>query len=235
MKRLLSTMRLDLTLQFRNGFYYVSAGLVLLLVVALRQFFDRAGLALVLPVFYLLALAGTTYIFIAGMILFEKGQRTLEGVIVTPLRSDEYLISKLITLTGLALIESLLIVLLTYGLGFDPWLLLGGIASMALIYGLASLIVVARYDSVTDFLIPSMLLLLLLQLNFIDYFDIWSSPLFYLFPTQPPLLLMRAAFAPIATWQLIYAIVGTALWSVVGYIWAKHAFERYIVRQERSV
>lgn len=234
MNRLLATMRLDMTLQFRNGFYYVSAAVVVLFVVALRTFFDQAGQALALPALFLVGLAGSTYIFVAGLLLFEKGQRTLDGIIVTPLRSAEYLTAKLVTLTLLATLESLLITLLTYGFGFNPLLLIAGIAGMGLFYTLIGLVVVVRYESVTDFLLPSTLYTVGLQLPLIDYFGIWQSPLFYLFPTQPALLLMRAAFEPIATWQLAYAIVGSVAAVGATYLWASRAFDHFIVQQKRS-
>jgi hypothetical protein len=40
MKRLLSTIRWDLQLQFRNGFYYASAFVALVFIVILKQFPD---------------------------------------------------------------------------------------------------------------------------------------------------------------------------------------------------
>ena len=43
-----------------------------------------------------------TFVFLAGLLLIEKGQGTLEGLIVTPLRSSEYLLAKILSLTVLA-------------------------------------------------------------------------------------------------------------------------------------
>lgn len=235
MNRFTSTVQLDATVQVRNKFYHISIGLVFLLVVLLRQLFSHEAMGEVIPVWFLGSIAPTTYLFVAGLLLFEKGEHTLDALIITPLRTHEYLSSKLVTLTTLALVESLLTVLFAYGFDFNLPLLLAGVASLAATYTLIGLIVVVRYETFSDFLIPAIAYNAVLQLPFLYYFRIWDTPLFYLWPSLPPLLLMKAAFMPVPTWQIIYGLVGSLVFIGLMYAWSYRAFERFIIRRERSV
>ncbi|NDJ60883.1 MAG: ABC transporter permease [Chloroflexi bacterium] len=229
MTRLVSTMQLDVKLQIRNRFYHIVFGLALLNVIALPRIFGREQLAEVLPVLLLMIMSATTFLLVAGMVIFEKGERNLEALVITPVRNSEYLLSKLITLTALATVEAAFIALLTYGLGFNPLLLFGGIIVLGLMYTLFGFILVVRYNTVTDFLVPAMLVILALQIPFLDALGMLSSPLFYLIPTQAPLLLMKAAFEPIEVWQLVYALAYAAVTIGVTFAWAQRAFNRFVI------
>jgi len=227
MSRLLATIGWDVQLQFRYGFYYAGA-VVAIIWIALFSLIPAMDLDLLLPVFLFGNLTMTTFYFVAGLVLLEKGQHTLQGLVVTPLRQGEYLVAKIVTLTWLAMLESLLIVGVSYGLALNWLWLLSGLLAMAAIYILAGFIFVSRYDSINEYLMPSGLLTLFLSLPLIDYFEMWPSLLFYLLPTQPPLLLLRAAFQPLAAWQLGYALLGSIFWIGVGYGWSKRVFYRVI-------
>ncbi len=73
------------------------------------------------------------------------------------------------------------------------WLpLTAGTFAMSLVYVLIGFLAVVRYDSITEFLFPSVLFVVVLQVPMIDSVGLWQSPLFYLFPSQGFLLLARA-------------------------------------------
>ncbi|HEV8191785.1 MAG TPA: hypothetical protein VGP82_09920 [Ktedonobacterales bacterium] len=57
------------------------------------------------------------------------------------------------------------------------------------------------------------------MLPLLDHFGLVRSPLFYLHPVQPALVLMRAAFAPAQPWQIVYGVLGSAFWLWLAYIW----------------
>jgi fluoroquinolone transport system permease protein len=230
MSRLWSTILWDIQLQARYGFYYAGVVVVLMWIV-LFSLIPIPNFAFLLPVFLFGNLTMTTFYFIAGLVLLEKAQRTLQGLVVTPLRRGEYLTAKMLTLTLLALLESVAIVVMSYGVALNwGWLLLG-LVFMSLIYCLSSFIAVSRYEAINEYLMPSGLVTLVLSLPLIDYFGLWPSPIFYLLPTQPPLLLLQAAFQPLAVWQMVYAILFSLLWIGVGYVWSQRVFDRFIIQR----
>ena len=117
MKRLLSTMRWDIQLQFRNSFYYASAFVAVVLIIMLKQLPD-INWALWWPVVIMENLVINAFYFMAGMLLLEKGEGTLEAQIVTPLRPWEYLTSKVLTLGALSLLETFVVVVAVSGFKF---------------------------------------------------------------------------------------------------------------------
>src|SRR5262245_66679606 len=82
MKRLLATVRCDVTLQLRHGFYYATA-FVLIWCVVLVSRITSVDLSWLLPALLLGNLLLNTFYFIGGLILPEKGERTLEAQVVT--------------------------------------------------------------------------------------------------------------------------------------------------------
>ena len=55
----------------------------------------------------------------------------------------------------------------------------------------------------------------------------------YLVPTQPSMLLIEAAFRPVAAWEIVYALVYGVLVAVVVTWVALRSFDRFVVRKER--
>jgi fluoroquinolone transport system permease protein len=231
MKRLTATIACDIRLQLRNGFYYAAAFVALFWVSALNQV-PLENLGWLMPVFILSNLLINTFYFIAGLVLLEKGEGTLMAQVVTPLRTWEYLASKVITLTGLALLENLLIVGLGYGLDFDLLSLLLGMILAAAVFTLTGFVAVSRYDSINEYLFPSFLYTLLFIPPFLPYFGLGESWLFYLHPLQAPLLLTKAAFQPVALWQWLYGVLYSGLWIGLLFGWSRRAFTRFIVATE---
>lgn len=230
MSRLLSTLRLDLLLQVRYGFYYAAA-FVTLLWISLLYPLPTSTLDLVTPLVVFAELAVIGYYFVAGMVLFEKGERTLSAIVFTPLRFGEYLGSKLATLTVMATGASLILVLVAYGTEFDAPSLILGVVLTSVISMLAGFISVLPFDQITRYLIPSQLPLALMSAPLIPFLDIWHNPIFYLFPTHGPLLLLGGAFGtnPLAAWQLLYAVFYSLLWICILTFVARKMFTHYVV------
>lgn len=234
MNRLAATLALDVRLQFRNGFYYAGLFVILFLAAILYFLVPQEYMGFAIPVFLVASLQGTTFYFIAGLILLEKGEGTLEGIVVTPLRPTEYLTSKLSTLTLLALLENVAVIGLVYGFQARWGWLVCGIVLMSLQYILAGIIMATRYDSLTDFLFPSIVCILFLELPLLHYFHIWPVSIFYLCPLQAPLLLLRDGFEPISVPDRVYAVIYSALWTAIGFRWAEERFKRFVIRKEGS-
>ncbi len=233
MSRLASTVRLDLLLQKRYGFFYAGA-FVTVVWVALLIPLPEPLLNLAVPLIVFTDLSVVGFYFIAGMVLFEKGEETLFALISTPLRFREYLASKLLTLTALALVISLVVALAGYGFGFNPILFLLGVVLASLISALVGFVAVAPFDSISSYLVPSSLALVPMGLPVFHFLGLWQSPIFYLIPTHGALLLLGGSFVPgsLTAWQIIYALVYGSLWIAGLALLAHWAFDRYIVARK---
>lgn len=233
MNRFANTLKWDIVRQFREGFYTVSAVVAVIMIVLLRQI-DGVDWALWWPAILLENLIINAFYFMAGMVLLEKGEGTLEAQIVSPLRTWEYMAAKVASLLILSVLESMLIIGLVSGLRFNWFWLLLGIALVVALYVLYGFFVVARYDSISDFILPSALWTMGFSLPLLWYFDLWKHWIMYLHPLQAPLLLMRAAYNPVEPWQMLYGVGYAGLWVAVGYFVSKRAFHRFVVAKEGS-
>jgi fluoroquinolone transport system permease protein len=225
MNRLAATTRLDMVVQVRSKLYAIAIGLAVFLGAGMRFLLPGDLLPAILPLFYLFALGGTTYLFVAGMVLYEKSEHTLDAQVVSPLRIDEYLVAKALSLLIVVLVESTLVLGIAHGFrDVNLPLFYGGVVLMSVGLTLGGLVQVTRYRSVTDFLLPAATVLIVLQLPWLGLTGIVPSPVWYLIPTMAPTLLLAAALKPVAAWELAYAVAYSLLIIGVLFWWARRAF-----------
>ena len=121
---------------------------------------------------------------------------------------------------------------IAYGLGFSvPWLVLAVLLRAGLVAAVGVAVGV-RYRSITHFLLPMIALSLAFDLPVLWYLELWPTPLFYLWPTLPSLLLAKAAFLPVDALQLVYACVYGTVVLGAAVFWASRALDRFVVRGE---
>ncbi|MBU0711911.1 ABC transporter permease [bacterium] len=226
--RLASAIRYDLRLQFRHGFYYaylivciVYIGVIRSLPVGIRQ------QALAVTLLTDPSILG--FLFLGGIILLEKGQKTLEGIFITPIRMGEYIWSKVISLTVLALLSSFLITVASVGFTFNViWLFLGiGLTSVLFVF--MGFTLVSFTKTVNGYLLSSPIYFVVATMPLLDYFKLQESPLFYIIPTQSTLTLIDAAFGPKPVGELILSVILLLGFNYLAYLWASKWFYKYIV------
>ncbi len=229
MSRFATTFGWELRLQWRQGIYYAAA-VVLLMWLVVMFALPLATCELLLPALLFLDVSIFGIYLMAGMLFLEKGDRVLQALVVTPMSRAVYLLSKLASLTLVAVVTSLLLTLIAYGASGVNWpMLILGTALNSWLMTLLGFILAARYNAISEFLVPSIFLLVPSQLPLLDYFGIWSGWLIYLLPTQPAMLLIGGAFTGLANWQLAYAVVYLVASCILVSWWALRVFERFVV------
>jgi fluoroquinolone transport system permease protein len=231
-KRLLAAVLCDIRLQFRQGFYYAAAFVAAVLVFGLSRLppFGEDVDWLVPPIIISNLTLGTFY-FMAALVLLEKGEGTLEALVVTPLRDAEYLASKIATLTLLSLVENLLIVMAFYGprLGLGSVPLALGIALASALLTLVGFVAVAGYDSINEFLAPSVMYASLASVPVFTWLLRWDHWLLLAHPLQAVMLIMYGGFEPLEPWQLLYGGFYSTVWIALVAFWSRRVFQRFVV------
>jgi fluoroquinolone transport system permease protein len=230
MRRLFTTMRCDVISQARYGFYIATAFVLVVCAVAISRL-PALNLRWLLPPFVLGNLLMTAFYFIGGLILLEKSEGVLDAQAVTPLRTWEYLASKICTLTLLGLIENLVFVILFVGFRFSLPQFSAGVLLTSALYCLAGVMVVVRYDSINQYLMPSALYTALLSAPLAPYFIGWDHWLLYLHPVHAALLLTQSAFQTAPGWLIAYGILYPTLWIGLLATFSLHAFQRFIIAE----
>lgn len=236
MRRLARTLLNDIVIQFRNRLYAIGVGVAIVVALLVSTVMDSGDAAVSMPTMLLLVVGGSTLMYVGGVILFEKAEGTLGATVVTPLRDAEYLVSKVMSLSLLASVEATVLVTCTLLLasGWDADLpqfgvFLPGVLSMGVIYTLIGIVLVVRYDSVTEFLVPILFVAIVLQMPAIYFSGLWEHPLLLLIPTAPPTLLIQGAWKSLSPGEWIFAGTYTVVAVASLYCWARRAFHRHII------
>jgi fluoroquinolone transport system permease protein len=174
-------------------------------------------------------------VFVGALVLFEKSENVLQALIITPMKTDDYLLSKIISLTILSLISASVFMTLMmifnesmFNLGY----LLIGITLTSVMLILIGFILVSRVQSVNGYMLG--MIIGFLGLTFpplLDFFGLFENPVFYLWPTQASFILFDGVFQTVILelWEILYGICYQILWIIVLYIFAKKAFYEYII------
>lgn len=234
MSRLSATVACDLRLQRRNGFY-LAVVFVAALSVAILRLLPTAAVAWLLPLVVFQNLVVTSFYFMAGLVLLERTEGTIAARVVTPLSTAEYLGAKVLTLTVLSVAEGVAVVALgapervaAAGLGRLGGLTVG-LALMAAFFALAGFVFVARYDSINEFLLPSVLATAVLSAPVVEWMGVWRSPLWLVHPFAAQFALVTAPFAPVPGWKLAYGAVYSVVWLLPAWIAARRAFDHHLL------
>ncbi|OCL26463.1 hypothetical protein U472_10725 [Orenia metallireducens] len=228
MRRLLANIKGDIFLQFKYGFYGVYAILVLFYILTLRFLAVKIS-AFLLPIIIFSDPSLLGFYFIGGLILLEKDENTLDCLVATPLRIREYLISKMVSLTILGLLASMIIVLFSYGTEFNYLLLISGIVLTSCFFVLIGFVAVARFNTINDYIFSSIIYMMILNYPLFEYFGLYQSFLSYFSPTQASLLLISGAFSGIEFWQTIYGIAYLIIAIIIVYHFAYKSFYKFII------
>ncbi len=229
MKRLLSALRWDFIRQLR----YNIIGIMLVVSALYIGLFHFIPLENKIPLLIFLIFNDPTalgMIFIGSLILFEKGDGTLEALVVTPLQHWEYILSKAISLTTIATGASLLMALFSHGIATNVIYLILGVALTSMVFVFLGIIVVAGCRSFNQYLLRLLLYLIPLSLPLLNYLGVTDTLWWYVFPTQATLLLLEASFSTIETWKIVYSILCLLIWNALTFYFALKVFAKDIAR-----
>ena len=113
------------------------------------------------------------------------------------------------------------------------WLaLLAGVMETAVFFCLAGFIIVVRYDSINEYLLPSIFYTTLIGLPLVAYLVGGEHWLLYIHPMQATLMLLKGAWHPLLWWQTIYALIYPGLWIVWLTRLSLRAFHRFVITKQ---
>ncbi len=232
-RRLAAALRQDVRLQWRYGFWLayalVSAGYVVGLGLLPSAWIERAT---VLVVFSDPAVLG--FFFVGGLMLLERGEHTLRGCFASPLRIEEWLLSKALSLTLLASVASLAVALPLSGSVVRPGLLLAAVVPTSLCFVLLGIAVGTRSSTVNRYLLGGGLSCLPLMIPLLAPLGIADSWAFDLLPSGASLDLLDAALGitQLAPGALLVRELVLLVWIVGMFAWARAWMHRHVLGGE---
>ncbi len=202
--RLLSATWADMRFQLKHGFYLVYVIITITYLIVL-SFLPENIFSVTLPLVVFSDPSVLGLFFIGGIILLEKGQGVLMVLVVSPLRSQEYILAKVISLTIISVLAALAITFFGQYPTVNWLLIIISTIITSAIFTLLGIIINAGCNTVNQYMlktIPYMLLFLLPCLSLVGFPYSW---LFTIFPSVAALKLMLGAY------HGIYWVEATAL------------------------
>ncbi len=216
--KLAALIRGDLRFQFKYGFYFLYLFFTLFYIGLLAAFpqswRQKAALLMVYS-----DPASLGLFFMGGIVLYEKSERVLDSLAVSPIRTRDYVFSKLLSLSVISSAVSLAIGAFGNILSSPPSFFVAIVMGSCL-FSAFGLIVAARIKTLNEFLI----LTVPLQI-FINIPAIW-----YIFGARPLWLLLHPGVCMIelftaGPYSLIALLVLTG-WTIPLFILATRAMDK---------
>jgi hypothetical protein len=162
----------------------------------------------------------------AGLMLLERDEGVLAALAVTPSSAGRYLVTRSVTLGGLAAAETVALIWIGFGMHALWPLILAGTATLALIYTSLGAVVGARYRTLNRLLIPASLVVTALLLPLIPHLGLGLRTPFLIHPLEPPLTLIRYGYRVGRPADLLYGLAGSAFWSALAFAIGRKAVAR---------
>lgn len=194
--RLIHAIKADMLFQMKQGFYFVYAVITAVYVLILSLLpRDVADITLPLVVFSDPSVLGM--FFIGGIIMLEKTQGVLMVLVVSPLRTHEYILAKVISLAAISVLVAFAITAFGSTGSVNWFLLFISTLLTSAIFTMVGIMINAGCNTVNQYLlktVPWMLLIILPCFSLLGFPYSW---LFTIFPSVAALRLMLGAYTGI--------------------------------------
>ncbi len=235
MNNLKNMLRWEFTLLYRYKIIHISLLSVFLYFLTTQAVQSLQEQTVVHSVLLFFDPAVIGIVFVGALVLFEKSENVLNALVITPMKTDDYLLSKIISLTILSIISAsvfMTLMVIFNQTEFNLFYLLIGIVLTSIMLILLGFILVSRVQNVNGYMLG--IIIGFLGLSFpplLDLFGLFENPIFYLWPTQASFILFDGVFRPssLELWEISYGIIYQLIWIVILYFLAKKAFYEYII------
>ena len=229
--RFLYAIWADIRFQMKQGFYIVYV-LITIMYLILLSFLPEDVLSIALPLVVFSDPSVLGLFFIGGIIMLEKVQGVLSVLVVSPLRTIEYLLSKVVSLALVSVLAAFAIT------GFSNysnvnWLLL--FLSTVLtsgIFTLCGIMINAGCQTVNQYMIKTIPYMLLFVLPCVTLIGFPYSWVFTIVPSVAALRLMLGAYTGIDFYEATALIIYLTGMNYLFLRWTIRVFENEIIYQE---
>ncbi len=229
--RLLHAVLADIRFQIKQGFYLVYVVITAMYLI-IMSFLPNDVLTVALPLVVFSDPSVLGLFFIGGIILMEKGQGVLMVLVVSPLRSSEYILAKVISLAIVSVLAAFAITYFSHYPTVNWWLLLLATILTSGIFTLLGIMINAGCNTVNQYMLKTIPYMLLFILPCFALLGFPYSGIVTIFPSVAALKLMLGAYHGILWYE---AAALTVYLLGINYLLIKLAvrvFEKRIVYQD---
>lgn len=217
MKQLLNLIKHDFLILNRNRIIALSIVVSALYMGAFMALsgIDQIEKLLILVIYNDPALLGV--LFTGVLVLFEKNENTLQAISVSPIKISNYILSKSIALTIVALLCSFLMAFSGHGMDFNYFHFGFGVILSTLTFSFLGFSIVATQDTFNKYMIVAVGIIVVLLTPFIGFFELVSDKIFWIFPTQPGIKILSASFNQMNLTEIVISYFLGIIWCFLFY------------------
>jgi fluoroquinolone transport system permease protein len=223
-----SLSKYDILFQLKQGFYTVYA--ILVVVYLLILFYLPHSVRM--PVTAYIILNDTSVvglIFVGALVLLEKQQNILQSLFITPLELSTYLWSKVLSLTIIAVLASIIIGIIPGGMR-DNWLAMSlSVILTSFFFTFLGLGISARVNTLNQYIVGIMAGGMIMVAPVALYFFI--PELSIVFPINASIDLLISSPGTQSIKGVIADSAVLILWNLLAFLWAKQQFIKYIIQK----
>lgn len=229
--RLLHAVWADIRFQFKQGFYLVYV-LITITYLIILSFLPEEILSVGLPLVIFSDPSVLGLFFIGGIIMLEKMQGILSVLVVSPLRTTEYILSKVISLALVSILAAFAITGFS-NYGSVNWLLIFFSTVLTSgIFTMCGIMITAGCDTVNQYMIKTVPYMLLFVLPCFSLIGFPYSDLFTIIPSVAALRLMIGAYTGIPLYEAAGLITYLTGMNYLFLRWVIRVFENKIIYQD---
>ncbi|WP_304943024.1 fluoroquinolone export ABC transporter permease subunit [Vallitalea guaymasensis] len=192
--RITGALKTDFKFQMKQGFYIIYFFLTIIYMVILSMI-PKEFKNIILPIIVFSDPSVVGFFFIGGIIMLEKLQGIINYIVVTPLSIKEYILSKVFTLSLLAVIAGEAITFVSINSGSVNNIILAiGIFISSVFFILIGIIVVVGCKTLNQYMVKMVPFLMLLIIPCISIIDFKFSYILTVIPSVAGFRIVYGAF-----------------------------------------
>jgi len=229
--RIINALKADIRFQWKQGFFYVYTAITVMYLIIL-SFLPQDYLKTIVPIVIFSDPSILGLFFIGGILMLEKVQGVMAVMVVTPLRSEEYILSKVLSLTLISMVISLLIAWLSHTVEVNWLVFVITIIQTSCFFTLCGIMISAGCHTINQYFLKSVPYMILFTLPCASLIGFQYSQLFEAIPSVAALRLMLGAFTGIPAWESAILIVYLTVLNYVCFRLTLRIFEKRIIYQD---
>lgn len=229
--RLLHAVWADMRFQIKQGFYLVYVMITIMYLIIL-SFLPPDALSIALPLVVYSDPSVLGLFFIGGIVMLEKVQGVLSVLVVSPLRTVEYILAKVISLAFVSVLAAFAITGFSHSESVNWFLLFVSTVLTSGLFTMSGIMINADCQTVNQYMlktIPYMLLFVLPCFTLIGFPYSW---VFSIVPSVAALRLMLGAYMGIPWYEAVGLIVYLIGMNYLFLRWTIRVFENKIIYQD---
>jgi fluoroquinolone transport system permease protein len=188
-----------------------------------------SGLKFVVPIVVFSDPSVLGLFFVGGIIMLEKLQGVIQSIVVTPLTTREFVLSKVISLSIISVLAGVVITRLTYIDSVQWVILIIALLLTSSLFTLCGIVIGAKCKTVNQYLMKTVPIMLVLIIPCFSIIGFKYTYFLTFIPSVAALRLMLGAYLGMGGLELLFLISYLIFINYCVLLYTEKVFDKYVV------